>query len=416
MLKRSFNRLMSALGRDGLSREYQIVTLVHVLLMLGTGLSSVFISVFLFKMNGSDYVLTAKYNAVLFLFESLTFILCLFVYKFLDVVKTMQVGLCFYAFSYIVLLIFKSNIVNYYILVALLSSIGAGLYWTGYYLLMNEHTTPFNRQKALGFNGSCCYIVSVIVSPISGLVTSAFVGMTGYVIIFVITIVVFLLGAFYIRTVPYSSTGSYKFRFLNSFKYLMRKKSTRIIYISEIFRGIRVGMTYYYTPILLYSITSNEFILGLSLMMKHLSSIVCCNYMKNIKNAKQRLVSTALLLGIEIVALVFIVVKFDANFMIFIIFLYCSFYVLSDILGTNLSQIPLFESMVLLKRDCGSDREFMSVRQLLFGSGRTFGVLVLLFLPTTPVFQLTALACSSVAAFLGSLLCNKGAKLISKEV
>lgn len=89
MIRRFSRKIISLLGGDGIGHEFQIVTLVHVLFMLGIGLSSVFVSVFLFKMNGSDYVLTAKYNAFLFLFESFTFLLCLIVYKKFTVIRTM---------------------------------------------------------------------------------------------------------------------------------------------------------------------------------------------------------------------------------------------------------------------------------------------------------------------------------------
>ncbi|MFI3226793.1 MAG: MFS transporter [Clostridia bacterium] len=411
-----YDKFMSASGGLGLSREFKVVTFVHVLLMLGISLSSVFISVFLFKMNGSDYVLTAKYNAYLFFFEGLTFILCLYFYKYLSVVKTMQIGLCVYSLSYIILLIFRNDIINYYIIVAALSSTGAGLYWTGYYLMTNVHTTPENRQRALGFNGICCYIVSIIASPISGFITSTFEGMTGYIIVFGVTIIAYLIAAFYIKDVPYISTERYNFNFHNSFKYILKTKATRLIYISETFRGIRLGMTFYYTPILLYSITSNEFILGIALMLKNLSSILSCNYMKTIKTAHRRFVSTAILLGIEIVTLFILIANRETNLMVYLAFFYCSFYVIVEIIGMNLSQIPLFETMILLKRHCGTDREFMGVRQLLFNGGRTFGVIVLLFLPTEPIYQLIAICTSSVVAFIAACICNKGAKLVSEEV
>ena len=112
MLKKYSNRFITFLGGDGLNHNFMLTTAVHVLMVLGAGLSSVFVSVFLFKMNNSDYILTAKYNAYMFFFEIITFILCIFFYKITSIINTLRLGLLFYSLCYVVLLIFRNNLVD----------------------------------------------------------------------------------------------------------------------------------------------------------------------------------------------------------------------------------------------------------------------------------------------------------------
>ena len=416
ILKRLYSKSISMLGGDNLSRDFMYTTLVHVLLMLATGLSSVFISVFLFKMNNSDYILTAKYNTYWFFFETITYLICLLFYKSLSLIRTMQLGLIFYSISYIFLLIFRNNIADYYIIVAFLTAMGSALYWSGYYLLISQHTTLYNRQQALGFNGVCCYIVSVIASPISGFITTSMEGMSGYIVIFSITIITFIIAALISTKISCTSNKGYKINFLSSFKYVITNKATLYTYSSEFVRGIHEGITYHYTTILLFSVTSNELVLSIALTIKNLSLILSSNYTKKIKSQKQRLLSAIIPIFFELLLVFFIIKTLDTSISVTLIFIYCSTYVIVNILQTNLSQIPLFESMILLKKHCKTDFEFMSIRQIFFSSGRMFGVMSLIFIPIDPIYALIVIFISIILSIFGSLLCHRGAKLISKEV
>lgn len=413
-MSKILKKCISLLGGDDLGRHFLILTAVHVLLMLGIGLSSVFTSVFLFKMNNSDYALTAKYTAYMFAFEMITFIICLYFYKYFSIAKTMQAGLWIYSFSYIVLLLLRNNLIDYYILVAGLVALGAGFYWFGYNLLLKNYTTSENRQKALSFNGTCCYIVSIIASPISGYVTSSFDGMTGYIIIFTITIIAYAIGARLMRELP--DDGVYEPRFRKVSTYILKTKSIFLIYLSDFFRGLHIGMTYYYTPILLYSLTSDEFILGIALMLKQLSAIITWRCIRNLKTLRQRLLWTVIPYGVELLVLTVMMTTTKSGFMVYAVFLYCSFYNLTDILGSNFAQMPIFESTQLLRKNCGADREFMPFKQILLNTGRSLGIVIMLMLPIDAKYQIFALAATTAIAIFGTFICNAGAKQMALEV
>lgn len=413
-MKKLTQKLIATLGGEGLSDDFLRLTAVHVLLMLGTGLSSVFTSVFLFKMNNSDYVLTAKYTAFMFGFEIFGFILCLYAYKYFSVAKTMQIGLCLLSFAYMVLLILRNNLIDYYILIAALVALGAGFYWFGLNLLMKNYTNTINRQQAVGFNGTCCYIISVIASPISGFITNAFDGITGYIVVFSVTIFAYGLAAYIINGLP--NDGTYHPQFKKVSFYILHNKAIFPIYLSDFYRGLHIGMTYYYTPILLYSLTSNEFILGIALMLKQLSAIVTCHCMRNLKNLKQRFLATFIPYLIELCVLFVMIATTESSFMVYFAFFYCSFYNLTDILSSNFTQMPLYESTLLLTRDCGGDREFMPFKQIFLNSGRVVGIVIMLLLPTTANYQISALAITTVLAIVGLEVCHTGAKRLAREI
>ena len=416
MLKKYSNRFITFLGGDGLNHNFMLTTAVHVLMVLGAGLSSVFVSVFLFKMNNSDYILTAKYNAYMFFFEIITFILCIFFYKITSIINTLRLGLLFYSLCYVVLLIFRNNLVDYYILVAFLSALGAGLYWSGHYILLKQHSETSTRQRAVGFLGISCYIVSMIVAPISGFLTKYLPDISGYICIFAITIISFLSAAYISRNIECKSTAGYKINLINSLKYVLSNKGTFLVFSSEFIRGFRDGITFYYVIILLYSVTSNEFIIGLSLMFKNFSSIFSYFYIKSIKTNTQRTISTALSIVLEITLLILIMCNLNTDMGSFIIFLYSFLYVLVSILSVNNSQIPLFDAMTLLVKHCKTDYEFVAVKQLFLNSGRTLGIVLILLLPTNPIYALLLIIFTSFLSLSATFLCGIGSKIISQEV
>lgn len=408
-------RLLNLAGANELSRDFLYLTLVHVLYMLGLGLSSVFVSVFLFKMNGNDYVLTARYSAYLYLFEAITFTVCIIAYKFTSVINCMKLGLVLYAAGYIMLLVFADNVRDYYILIAFILSSGAAFYWSGHYILLRQHTTITNRQLGFGFLGIWVYVVSVIVSPISGFITGTFSDMTGYIIIFAITIGSFIISMLYLKEVNCERIVGYKINLSKAYKLAFKSKGALCVFISEFLRGTFDGTTAYYTPILLYSITSNEIVLGISLMLKHIFSIGSCVMMKKIKNTKQRFMSAMIPLCIELILLVVLIVTLESSLGKTLVFIFSAGYVLISLLLNNLSQIPLFDVMTIMKKQLNSEYEFLPIRQMFFSVGRLVGIVILLVDPSNSLYCLCALIGFGILSFFGAILCNHGAKLLSNE-
>ena len=172
----------------------------------------------------------------------------------------------------------------------------------------------------------------------------------------------------------------------------------------------------YYIIILLYSVTSNEFILGLSLMLKNIVSILSYSITKNMTNSKQRLRASIIPLILETILVLVLILNLDTLLAAIIIFIYSFMFVVTTILLNNLSQIPLFDSMTLLAKHCKTDYEYMSIRQMFLNIGRAIGIYMIISLPTDPIYALGVIILSNVFALLGAFLCNKGSKIILNEV
>jgi MFS transporter, YQGE family, putative transporter len=244
-----------------LDRAAWLLLLVSGLAAIATALSGSFVSVYLWKIKHS-WFLIAQFHLIHFLVSSLTFLLVGWLMKRIDRVIALRLGMVFLSLFYLTVLLLGMRSVDHVMMLGTLLGLGAGFFWLAYNVLYFEITEKENRDLFNGVNG-LIYSVSGIVAPLlSGLMITRIDHFTGYRIIFAISLLVFVIAvlvSFLFK--QRSARGEYRLIHV-----LQRIKEPNHpwcwVNLAMISQGLREGVFTFLIGLVVYIITKNELTLG----------------------------------------------------------------------------------------------------------------------------------------------------------
>lgn len=412
------NRMLLRLGTQGFSKNLLNFSVVQIFFIFATTLSDVFISVFLFKSGGQDFSLVAKYNLCKYFLEGTGFTLALYVSKWRNVLFSMKLGISFYICAYIVLLALQGDARYYYVLIALLVGFGSGCYWMGYHTLTRRYTTPQNRQVAFGFISLTSNAIATIAPPVSGFITNSFSGIQGYIVIFAVTLTMFVLTALYSNRLTYEQGEKIEPHLLQLLQQLLRYPGTRNVLSGEILRGVRDGVVLYYLNVLVYYASSNEIFVGICLALKNLLMIWAYAYVKRFRSSRARC-RAAVLSGIgEIIFLCIMLATglFGSQMSSILIMLYSVIYILFYVLAYNHGQLSVYDTMEWAGRIRNTDYEMVTIRHYFAELGRIVAMLILIALPTDPIYGVMLLIVGGCTTIASAFVYRKGSEQIQSDL
>ena len=407
-VKLIFARAASALGADQLSQSFQTFIKVHCLLLLAMNLSAVFVSMFLLTKNGSFRVV-AMFYLFAYAFEAVGYLLANRLTLRFNPVVLSRWGLALYTASYIALLIMRENSSRHYFIVAVFTGLGAGLYWLPYHRFCVEFSTLSTRQVALSVMGIASNFIILAAPPLSGFIISRLQS-GGYMIVFSVSVLSFFASAFVSRKLSASNPKPLAARpgfFRRSF---MKSKVLRMISYAELLRGARDGVFLFYLNILIYSMTSNEFVIALSITARGLSLMLIFALIGRRFTQKSR--NTALIVcGLLAAAL-------PAGLYMWFTWLSVIIYSVIDFAVYNLavnsaSYICYAAGETFSGADkSGSSDDVSAMRCFALNVGRVLGTLVLLAFPLSGKDMIPVFIVLNMLALLGYTLYYITAKLI----
>lgn len=418
MLRRLRNRILLKLGTEGFSKNLLNFSVVQIFFIFATTLSDVFISVFLFKSGGQDFSLVAKYNLFKYFLEGTGFTLALYASKWRNVLFSMKLGILFYIGAYIALLILQGNARYYYVLIALLVGFGSGCYWMGYHTLTHRYTTAQNRQAAFGFISLTSNAIATIAPPVSGLITHRFTGIRGYIIIFAVTLTMFILTALYSQKLTYHQDEKIEPHLFKLLGQLIRYSGTRNVVTGEILRGFRDGVVLYYLNVLVYYASSSELYVGICLALKNLLMIWAYAYVKRLRSAKLRCRAAIISGSGEILFLCAMLATglFGGRISSVLIMIYSVIYILFYVLAYNHGQLAVYDTMEWAGRIRNTDYEMVTIRHYFAETGRIFVMLILIALPTDPIYGVMLLIIGGVSTILSAFAYRRGSEKIQHNL
>lgn len=267
-LLRTWSHKLSVTFRlDKMSREFMIFINSYFCFAIGTTISNIFISTFLFK-SGGEMSTVALYYLTYYFFEMLAIYLVVRFSHRVSNVHFAVLGIILHVVAYLILLIAQKNSVDIYPIIGLVCGLGGGLYWTGYHTLIQVYTTNENRQYGMSYSGLINNLIVLTAPTLSGIVLISVPGIWGYMIVFGVAFLFFVWAAIVIRKLRAEHKNSERRKLFATIREHWSGKILNYSMICEFIRGLRNGVYAYYFNILIFSMTSNEFVLGLTTTVK----------------------------------------------------------------------------------------------------------------------------------------------------
>ncbi|WP_139906149.1 MFS transporter [Clostridium thermarum] len=175
-----------------MSKEAKILIVVSTLFTLAMGLSGIFVNVFFWRQSNS-FMLIVLYNLMHYLVTPLAFVAAGWLSKKKNGIWSLRIGLMLFGIFFGLILLIGDCCIYYAYPLGILFGIASGFYWLAYNTLSFDFTSTNNRDTYNGYNGSCSGIAGAIAPITSGFIISSMKGVTGYRVVFIITLTLFVI-------------------------------------------------------------------------------------------------------------------------------------------------------------------------------------------------------------------------------
>lgn len=250
-------------------RNAKTLLILSTLFTFAMGLSNIFVNVFFWRQT-NDFKVIVIYNMTHYVVIPMIFILGGIIAKKKNGIWPMRLGLLAYALFFCFILLIGGKGTIYIYLLGVLHGIGSGFYWLAFNTLCFDYTDITNRDTFNGFNGSFSGVASAAAPITSAFIISAFEGMTGYRIVFSITLIIFIILVVISLTLKcknYSGSINYKVAFSKN------GEEWSIVRLANTFWGMRDVIIVFVVNILIMETTGSELSLGkLTLIASLISS------------------------------------------------------------------------------------------------------------------------------------------------
>lgn len=273
MIRGSCARLKTLFRIDQMSPEFLTFINAYFCFSTAVTLSSIFISTFLFS-SGGEMSTIAIYYTFFYFFEMLGIYFAVRFSHRISSVHFSVAGIVLHLAAYLILLIAQERTIHIYPVVAIVSGIGSGFYWIGYYTLIQLYTTEQNRQYGMSYSGLIGNLIVLIAPSASGALLVCFPGHWGYMAVFGIAFLFFAWSIWIIRKLKSAGKSDTKRVLFPLIREFWHEKVLNDSIICEFIRGLRSGLYGYYFNILIFSMTSNEFVLGMTSTVKGAAAIL----------------------------------------------------------------------------------------------------------------------------------------------
>jgi MFS transporter, YQGE family, putative transporter len=352
-------------------KDAKILLTLSALFTFAIGLSSIFVNAFIWRQT-SDFTVIAIYNLFHYISTPLTFILAGIIAKRKNPVWAIRIGLLLYASFYAFILFVGDRGVVYIYLLGFLYGMAAGFYWLAYNTLSFDLTSVNNRDTYNGIHGSCCGIAGAVAPIVSGYIITRFRGMTGYNIVFTMTLVIFGVLVFVsmiLKCKNYGHSINFKKAFSRNCEEWAEVRKAISIW------GFRDVTIVFLVNILIIQTTGSELSLGkFSFIASIITSLSFLLVQKIIKPPKRRM---SIIIGITGLSLSIIGISMNISYRTLII------YTLMDAFFIPFFIIQLSSStfnVINRAHDENLRVEYMINRDIVLNGGRIISTTILIIL------------------------------------
>ncbi len=343
---------------------------------LSVGLSNTFVNIFIWKVDES-FVAIALYNIGAYFLMPIAFTLAGYISNYLHTAWALRIGVILHiAFYSIVLFIGERAAVFPYLLGALIGLAG-GFYWFSFNMLSLSYTESGKRDGFFSFNGVVNALAGMIAPPLSGLLISyedRFGGLTGYHVIFGISLALFFVGGWLSMKLS-AKKLSHPLCLQKAFSAL-HKREWRLTMAASAVYGLREGVFIFLISLLMYISTGSEMKLGNFLLLQGGLSFVSFFIVGKLANEQNRIKILAFgAVGMALAATLFLIPMSSKIIL---------WYGASIAVALPFFLIPLqtyvFDGISRLENETGQRAEHVIVREVFSNTGRVIGIMAFLML------------------------------------
>ena len=178
--------------RVKLSHDARILLLVGILFLSGMTIASTFVNVYLIGLTDNMGLMilqnVSNYATLLgaFLFGT-------YYVKKGSILTLLKVGILSAVIYYSMILLLKEKASQYLILLGMFNGVGMGFYYFAFNILVGKFTDEEHRAAFFSYQTSFSYIFGVIAPMISGYIIVRYSQLTGYYILFAVSVIVYIL-------------------------------------------------------------------------------------------------------------------------------------------------------------------------------------------------------------------------------
>lgn len=242
-----------------LSKELNMLFLIHILNIAASGISSIFLNIFIWKMSNLSMVI--EYNIYGYIIVPIVFILSGWMSKRVGLRINLILGMAFSAIFYLFVILFRNSLVQYIPVIGIMKGISLGFYYMAFNVMTYDFSDESNRDYFFGLLGLANSLGPMVFPLVSGYIIWALPGMKGYEVVFILSFVLLLAGTMISFAVP-DKFSKVSFRLIQMFKISIVNRDLRNTLISDVISTGRLAVVSVALNILIFEISKKELAVG----------------------------------------------------------------------------------------------------------------------------------------------------------
>lgn len=246
---------------DNLNAQAKRLVAVSGLFILGTSLSSIFLVIYLFKIN-SDITKPLFFYLGTYIGITFAFILGGYLLKFMKLGMLLAVGLLISTLLYLNLVFLGERSADYVFILGFFLGIGEGFFWLVRHVVEYLCSKDSNRDRLFASMYMVGTVGTILGPIISGflIVSGQAQNFPGYLLVFGLSAVFFLAASLIALKFDISQKLEYSFKEI--FFLEKHNHSWRGVELADLIHGIRMGAGQVLIGIVVFLILKNEFDVG----------------------------------------------------------------------------------------------------------------------------------------------------------
>lgn len=367
-------KIKRALGIADVSSQFLKLVEVNVCYMIFTNLHTLFVNTLFIKLTGDTNVVM-KYNMLVYVLIPIFMVLCVWLMRKYSGKLTFVIGLADFLVLYGVFFSVMNQLDKFVVLIAILASAGQAFFMMSMLSATSLFSKNENINQTLAFSGFATGIVHLAMPYLSGSIIKANTGLTGYYIVFGLSVVVALYAFYKACKLPPIEFGG-KTQYKKMLRIAFCDKTWQAFAASEVLKGYRGGVFNFYLSIMIFQLIQSEYLVGVNNILVGLFAIGGNWFIARKMRDRNRMHMVFFAITTLLVANLCLYFQLSvATIMIFAAV--NSFF--SCILGTGFSSM-FYLAVKNTPGGEGLDGEFINYSQVLLGIGNMLGTLTVFVL------------------------------------